>query len=159
MNSFTLVVMETEPVTLPTSMLCRWGKHLSWCCHSDVMSLSDRGLSCVELDSNWMVRNTGATDAWMKKENRKFTNTETDLNRFKWNKSQMANWKGNPTVDEARLRMVLSILSWMRPGWGWCWVFYHGWDQGGVGVEYFIMDETRVGLVLSIWPWMRPDWG
>ena len=23
MNSFTLVVMETEPVTLPTSMLCR----------------------------------------------------------------------------------------------------------------------------------------
>ena len=47
------------------------------------MSLSDRGLSCVELDSNWMVRNTGATDAWMKKQKqRKFTNTERDLNRF-----------------------------------------------------------------------------
>ena len=40
--------------------------------------------------------------------------------------------------------MMLSILPWMRLGWG---------------VEYFTLDEARLGMVLSILPWMRPDWG
>ena len=47
------------------------------------------------------------------------------------------------TLDEARLEVVLSILPWMRLGWG---------------VEYFTLDEARLGILLSILPWMRPSW-
>ena len=48
------------------------------------------------------------------------------------------------TLDEARLGLVLSILPWMRLGWG---------------VEYFTLDEARLGTVLSILSWMRPGCG
>ena len=47
------------------------------------------------------------------------------------------------TLDEARLGVVLSILPWMRLGWG---------------VEYFTLDKARLGILLSILPWMRPSW-
>ena len=60
------------------------------------------------------------------------------------------------TLDEARFVMVVSILPWMRPSWGWCSVFLPWMRLNWGWCSVFLAWMRPLWMVLNILPWMRP---